>query len=71
MPHKVTTMGLVDEISPTAQVAGAINAVLLREDGSLLADQFDGSGVLMLVQPGPQVLGVVTGVCPSAPARAG
>ena len=44
MPHKVTTMELVDEISPTAEIAGATNAVLLREDGSLYADQFDGAG---------------------------
>jgi shikimate dehydrogenase len=44
MPHKVTTLGLVDEISPTAAVAGATNAVLRREDGSLLAEQFDGEG---------------------------
>jgi shikimate dehydrogenase len=44
MPHKVTTMGLVDEVSPIAEIAGATNAVLLREDGSLLADQFDGAG---------------------------
>jgi shikimate dehydrogenase len=44
MPHKVTTMGLVDEISPTAAIAGATNAVLRRADGSLLADQFDGAG---------------------------
>ena len=44
MPHKVTTIDLVDEITPTARVAGAANAVLLREDGTLLADQFDGTG---------------------------
>ena len=44
MPHKVTTMGLVDEISPNAQIAGATNAVLLRDDGTLLAEQFDGDG---------------------------
>jgi shikimate dehydrogenase len=44
MPHKLTTMELVDEISPTAAIAGATNAVLRREDGSLLADQFDGAG---------------------------
>ena len=44
MPHKVTTMELVDEVSPIAEIAGATNAVLLREDGSLLADQFDGAG---------------------------
>lgn len=44
MPHKVTTAALVDELSPTAQIAGAVNAVLKREDGSLLGDQFDGTG---------------------------
>lgn len=44
MPHKVTTMALVDEVTPTAAIAGATNAVLRREDGSLLADQFDGAG---------------------------
>jgi shikimate dehydrogenase len=49
MPHKVTTMGLVDEISPTAAIAGATNAVLRREDGSLLADQFDGAGFVRAI----------------------
>jgi shikimate dehydrogenase len=44
MPHKVTTTRLVDHLSPTAQVAGAANAVLRREDGSLHGDQFDGEG---------------------------
>jgi shikimate dehydrogenase len=44
MPHKVTTVELVDELSPTATVAGAANAVLLREDGTLVGDQFDGTG---------------------------
>lgn len=44
MPHKVVTCGLVDELSPTAQIAGACNAVLLRADGTLLGDMFDGAG---------------------------
>jgi shikimate dehydrogenase len=44
MPHKVTTTHLVDELTPTAQIAGACNAILLRPDGSLLGDQFDGAG---------------------------
>ena len=44
MPHKVTTAGLVDEISKTAMVAGACNAILKRPDGSLLGDMFDGAG---------------------------
>jgi shikimate dehydrogenase len=50
MPHKVTTCDLVDELSPTARVAGAANAVLLREDDSLVGDQFDGTGFVRGVQ---------------------
>ena len=46
MPHKVTTTELVDDLSPAAQVAGAANAVLRREDGTLHGDQFDGEGFL-------------------------
>jgi shikimate dehydrogenase len=44
MPHKVTTTGLVDEMTTTAKIAGACNAVLRRADGSLLGDMFDGAG---------------------------
>jgi shikimate dehydrogenase len=50
MPHKVTTVGLMDEVTPTARVAGACNAILLRSDGSLLGDQFDGAGFVRGVQ---------------------
>jgi shikimate dehydrogenase len=50
MPHKVTTTGLVDELSPTARVAGAANAVLKRDDGTLVGDQFDGAGFVRGVQ---------------------
>lgn len=50
MPHKITTLGLVDEITPTAQIAGACNAVLLRPDGTLLGDQFDGAGFVRGVE---------------------
>jgi shikimate dehydrogenase len=44
MPHKVTTTGLVDDLTPTASIAGACNAILCRPDGSLLGDMFDGAG---------------------------
>ena len=50
MPHKVTTVRLVDEVTPTVQIAGAANAVLLREDGTLLGDQFDGAGFVRGVE---------------------
>ncbi|WP_123193533.1 shikimate dehydrogenase family protein [Pannonibacter phragmitetus] len=44
MPHKVTTMALLDEASTTAQVAGACNAIRLDPDGRLVGDMFDGEG---------------------------
>ncbi len=50
MPHKVATNSLVDEITPTARIAGASNAILLRPDGTLLGDQFDGAGFVRGVQ---------------------
>ncbi|CAG9187160.1 shikimate dehydrogenase family protein [Cupriavidus pinatubonensis] len=50
MPHKVTTVELVDELTPTARIAGACNAVLLRDDGKLVGDQFDGAGFVRGIQ---------------------
>jgi shikimate dehydrogenase len=50
MPHKIITTTLVDEMTPTAQIAGACNAILRRADGSLLGDQFDGAGFVRGVQ---------------------
>ena len=44
MPHKVTTVGLVDELLPSAAIAGACNAVRLGPDGQLQGDMFDGEG---------------------------
>jgi shikimate dehydrogenase len=44
MPHKVTTVPMVDEVTPTVLIAGSCNAVLKRPDGSLLGDMFDGTG---------------------------
>jgi shikimate dehydrogenase len=44
MPHKVTTVSLVDECTTTVKIAGSCNAVLLRPDGTLLGDMFDGTG---------------------------
>lgn len=50
MPHKVVTIGLVDELTPTAKIAGACNAILKRPDGTLLGDQFDGAGFVRGVE---------------------
>lgn len=50
MPHKVVTVGLMNEVTPTARIAGACNAIRLRPDGTLLGDQFDGAGFVRGVQ---------------------
>jgi shikimate dehydrogenase len=44
MPHKVATVGLLDEVTPTVLIAGSCNAIVRRADGSLLGDMFDGEG---------------------------
>jgi shikimate dehydrogenase len=50
MPHKVTTTHLVDELTTTAKIAGACNAILRRPDGTLLGDMFDGAGFVRGVE---------------------
>jgi shikimate dehydrogenase len=58
MPHKVTTVGLVDEVTPAVRIAGACNAVLKRPDGTLLGDQFDGAGFVRgVLRKGRQLKG--------------
>ncbi len=72
MPHKVSILGLADEVTATAQIAGAANAILKRADGSVLADMFDGAGFVRGVErkgkaiAGSHVLVVGTGGVGSA-----
>jgi len=44
MPHKVTTVALLDEASKAVQIAGSCNALRLQPDGRLRGDMFDGAG---------------------------
>ncbi len=44
MPHKVSTVGLLDEVSAAVHIAGACNAVRRSPDGRLVGDLFDGEG---------------------------
>jgi shikimate dehydrogenase len=58
MPHKVSVVGLLDEVTPMVQVAMACNAVRRLADGRLLGDMFDGEGFVRgLVRKGLQVRG--------------
>jgi shikimate dehydrogenase len=50
MPHKVTTVGLLDEVTATVRVAGACNAVKRLADGRLVGDMFDGAGFVRGLQ---------------------
>jgi shikimate dehydrogenase len=67
MPHKVSTVGLLDEVTATVRVAGACNAVKRLADGRLVGDMFDGAGFVRGVQrkgfdlTGKRVLVVGTG----------
>lgn len=49
-PHKVTTVALLDEVTATVKIAGSCNAILRRDDGTLLGDMFDGTGFVRGVQ---------------------
>ncbi len=44
MPHKVSVVDLVDEVTPTVKIAGSCNAVRRARDGRLQGDMFDGEG---------------------------
>ena len=72
MPHKVSTVGLLDEVTATVRVAGACNAVKRLADGRLVGDMFDGAGFVRGVQrkglnlTGQRVLVVGTGGVGSA-----
>jgi shikimate dehydrogenase len=50
MPHKVATVDLLDEVTPTVRVAGACNAVRRAANGRLMGDMFDGAGFVRGVQ---------------------
>jgi shikimate dehydrogenase len=50
MPHKVSVVGLLDEVTPTVRVAGACNAVKRMPDGRLVGDMFDGEGFVRGLQ---------------------
>ena len=61
MPHKVAAVGLVDEISSTAKVAGSCNAAKLDANGKLIGDMFDGEGFVRgVLRKGRHLLGART-----------
>lgn len=50
MPHKVTTVDLLDVASPAVLIAGSCNAVRRDAGGRLVGDMFDGEGFVRGMQ---------------------
>lgn len=44
MPHKITVLKYLDELSEAARIIGAVNTIVVREDGSLFGENTDGKG---------------------------
>jgi shikimate dehydrogenase len=44
MPHKVSVIAFLDDVSTAVKVAGSCNAVRRNDDGRLVGDMFDGEG---------------------------
>ncbi len=44
MPHKVSVIALLDNVSTAVKIAGSCNAVRRNDDGRLVGDMFDGEG---------------------------
>jgi shikimate dehydrogenase len=57
MPHKVSVVSLLDEVSAAVRVSGACNAVKRLADGRLAGDQFDGQGFVRGVRSQGVALG--------------
>lgn len=46
VPHKQAVMGCVDRLTPAAQAIGAVNTLVVEQDGSLLGDNTDAAGFI-------------------------
>lgn len=46
VPHKQSVMPLLDELTPAAATIGAVNTILVRDDGTLLGDNTDARGFI-------------------------
>src|SRR6185312_242868 len=49
-PHKQAVMPLVDDVDPLAKRIGAVNTIVVQEDGSLRGFNNDGNGFVQSVR---------------------
>ena len=50
MPHKITAIPYLNELSEAAQIIGAVNTILVREDGTLFGENTDGKGFVQALK---------------------
>ncbi len=50
MPHKINVLPYLDEVSQAAGIIGAVNTVVVREDGTLFGENTDGKGFVEALQ---------------------
>ncbi len=50
IPHKEAALGLVDTLDPLAQRIGAVNCIVVRQDGTLAAYNYDAFGFIESVR---------------------
>ena len=52
LPHKQAALGLMASLSPAAQIIGAVNTVVVGDDGSLAGDNTDAFGFMENLRDG-------------------
>lgn len=50
MPHKIRVIPKLDELSKAAEIIGAVNTVVVREDGTLFGENTDGKGFVQALE---------------------
>ena len=50
MPHKITAIPYLDELSQAAGIIGAVNTIIVKEDGKLLGENTDGKGFVQALK---------------------
>ncbi len=61
IPHKVSALELIGEVSPLAARIGAVNTVIVKKDGTLRGDNSDAFGFLENLRAGAPQLDLAAG----------
>ena len=57
LPHKVAVIEHLDRLAPSAQIIGAVNCVVIEDDGTLTGENTDGQGFLTALREVTDVRG--------------